>query len=96
MSLGTYKKIEYGSRMPTLEDVQKFADLMEVDPSIFFNQSGPTVHNSGTYNAGKGNLIINEKELVLSLITSVEKISQVLNKLVDKIEKSDNQNQGSR
>ncbi|MBK7807710.1 MAG: helix-turn-helix domain-containing protein [Saprospiraceae bacterium] len=84
MSVNTYKKIEYGERMPALDELKIIADKLEVNPAIFFKKEGTTVINHGDYSTGVGNVIINDKDLILALNTSINKLAFVLDRMSQK------------
>jgi transcriptional regulator with XRE-family HTH domain len=79
--LNTYKSIEYCKRVPNLEEARLISEKLEIDPSTFFNKDNSTIINQGDYSAGIGNVIINDKELILSLKHTIDRLSEILEKI---------------
>lgn len=65
--------------MPALDELKIIADKLEVNPAIFLKE-GTTVINHGDYSTGVGNVIINDKDLILALNTSINKLAFVLDR----------------
>ena len=79
--LNTYKSVEYCKRIPNLEEIKIISEKLEVDPAVFFNKDGSTIFNQGNYSAGIGNVVINDKELILSLKQTIDRLSDILEKM---------------
>ena len=58
VAVNTYKKIEYGERVPSLQEIKTISEKLDLDPSIFFKTSGTTIVNHGDYSTGTGNVVI--------------------------------------
>lgn len=78
MSLNTYKKIEYGDKTPTLDELKLISDILKVDPAVFLKDDATSIINNGSLHSGVGNLVVNEKEILMQLITSIETLSKTL------------------
>ena len=78
MSINTYKKIEYGDKIPTLDELKVIAEILEVDPSVFMKDDATAIINHGSYSTGIGNVIINEKEILLQLISAIDNLSKTM------------------
>ncbi len=81
IAVNTYKKIEYGERPPSLQEIKMISEKLEFDPSLFFKSHGTTIVNNGDYSSGTGNIVINDKELVVALTQSLDKLASALDKL---------------
>jgi transcriptional regulator with XRE-family HTH domain len=79
--LNTYKSIEYCKRLPNLEEAKLIAEKLEIDPSTFFSKDSSTVINQGDNSNGIGNVIINDKELILSFKHTIDRLSEILEKM---------------
>ena len=82
MHVNTYKNIEYGKKIPTLDEIQKIADKLDVEASSFLSKNGSAIfknikNSSGT---GIGNSIINDKELIVALTQSLNNLAAALEK----------------
>lgn len=80
--VNTYKNIEYGKRIPDVLEIQKIAEILDVDPVIFLPGSKShlfnNIHNSpGT---GIGNQVINDKDLISCLNKTLEKLILILDR----------------
>lgn len=86
MHVNTYKNIEYGKKIPDLNEIQKIAEILEIDPALFLSTYQPVfskIKNSpGT---GIGNTVINDTELVRCLTNTLEKLTAVLEKMKIKL-----------
>lgn len=87
ISLNTYKKIEYGERIPTLEELKIISNVLEIDPSIFLRDDQTSIVNNGNFSSGQGNIIINEKELIFELTRSINKLSDTILSLYTAVNK---------
>lgn len=81
--INTYKNIEYGKKIPDLKEIEKIAEILEIEPSMFLSSKGSTfinnVHNSpGT---GVGNYIVNDRDLIFSLTKAMEKLGDAIDRL---------------
>ena len=85
LCVNTYKKIEYGERLPDLEEAKTISEKLDIDPTSFFQKEESTVFNQGDYSAGIGNVIINDKDLVVSLQKTIENLSSILEKIGTKL-----------
>jgi transcriptional regulator with XRE-family HTH domain len=81
MSINTYKKIEYGEKIPTLDELKIIAEILNVDPVIFLKDENTSIINHGDYSTGIGNVIINEKDIILSLSASLESFATAIHAL---------------
>jgi|SRR5690606_13040376 len=81
IAVSTYKKIEYGERLPSLREIETLSEKLDFDPSILFKLSGTTIVNHGDYSTGTGNVIINDKELIIALTESLDKLAKALDRL---------------
>lgn len=87
MSLNTYKKIEYGERIPTLDELKIIASVLQIDPTIFLKEENTSIVNNGDHSTtGIGNVVINEKELILGLIKSMDNLADSVLKTAKVIE----------
>lgn len=84
--VNTYKNIEYGKKIPNLQEIQKIADVLDIDPSAFLGATTTIfskIKNSpGT---GIGNHVINEREILLELTSSLRTLTHLLSKIDDKL-----------
>jgi transcriptional regulator with XRE-family HTH domain len=81
IAVNTYKKIEYGERAPSLQEIKTISEKLEFDPSLFFKSQGTTIVNNGDYSSGTGNIVINDKDIVMALTKSLDKLANALDKL---------------
>ncbi len=88
MSLNTYKKIEYGEKIPNLDELKIIANVLEIDPAIFLKDENTSIVNNGDYSTtGIGNVVINERDLILSLTNSMQKLAESIATIVKVMEK---------
>jgi len=83
MAVNTYKKIEYGERPPSLQEIKTISEKLDFDPSLFFKTLGTHIVNHGdnsNYTTGSGSVVINDKELVIALTQSLDKLAKALDK----------------
>lgn len=73
MSLNTYKKIEYGEKIPTLNEIKIISHVLEVDPIIFLK-------DESTDNLNSHNHIIELSNAISKLSESLLMIASYLNK----------------
>ncbi|MCZ2102704.1 MAG: helix-turn-helix domain-containing protein [Chitinophagales bacterium] len=87
MSLNTYKKIEYGEKIPTLDDLKIIAGVFDVDPTIFLKEDKTSIVNNGDYSTGIGNVVINEKDLILHVTKSIDGLAEAISAMTKAIDK---------
>jgi|JI7StandDraft_1071085.scaffolds.fasta_scaffold78457_1 ribosome-binding protein aMBF1 (putative translation factor) len=82
MHVNTYKNIEYGRKIPDLKEIQKIAEILEVD-AVSFLGSSPTIFSKikDSPGAGIGNHVTNDKQLIENLTSVMSKQTTVLDKL---------------
>lgn len=89
MSLNTYKKIEYGEKIPTLDELKIISNVFEIDPTIFLRDENTSIVNNGNYSTtGIGNVVINEKDLILGLIKSMDNLAESISSIAKVVEKN--------
>ena len=80
--LNTYKKIEYGERLPTIDDIKIMSTVFHVDSSIFLQDHSTSVTTNGNYSPEIGDVIINEKEVLLDFSKALNRFADAIEKLV--------------
>jgi transcriptional regulator with XRE-family HTH domain len=85
MSINTYKKIEYGDKIPTLDELKMISEILQVDPAVFLKDDATSIINHGSLHSGVGNLIVNEKEILLQLITSINTLSKTVSEFTQSV-----------
>ena len=85
ISINTYKKIEYGDKIPTLDELKMIAEILKVDPSIFLKDDATAIINHGSLHSGVGDLVVNEKEILLQLITSINTLSKTVSEFTQSV-----------
>jgi transcriptional regulator with XRE-family HTH domain len=84
LSLNTYKKIEYGEKIPTVEEIKSIASTLNIDPGIFLKDDHFSIINNGDNYTGIGHVIMNDKELILALTQTLDRLTRVLEKIESK------------
>jgi transcriptional regulator with XRE-family HTH domain len=89
LSVNTYKKIEYGERNPTFEELEKIGEFLDIDPSSFFNNSGDTIIQSSSNNGmvGYSKVVMADRQFMVEVLGILKEISSLLSKVSDCIEK---------
>jgi transcriptional regulator with XRE-family HTH domain len=84
ISINTYKKIEYGERIPSIEEIKIIAEKLEVDPSFFFSKAGNTFIQNGTNYPGvfgNGNIIAVDKSLLEAFTLAIVQNNVLIEKI---------------
>lgn len=77
MHVNTYKNIEYGKKIPDLNEIQIISKALDVPATLFLHEGGSSFFQSisNSPGTGIGNLVVNDKELLTSLVKSIGETS---------------------
>lgn len=81
IGINTYKKIEYGIRIPALDELKIIVEKLDVNPSIFFEKGGTAAINNSNYATSLSNIVVNDKDLIRALNHTLARLTNVLDRL---------------
>jgi len=79
VSTNTYQKIESGEKIPNLKELQLISEKLEIDPAHFLKKNGVFINNvSNSPGVGTGNTVSMNKDLLIALTDTLNKLNQFL------------------
>mgnify|MGYP003598498696 CR=1 FL=1 len=82
--VNTYKNIEYGKKIPNLEEIKVIAKILDVDPINFLYDDFTSKSTNGNHSGREDTALVKDRDVIIDFNKSVNKFVEAIEKFASR------------